>query len=421
MKKLICFLLTLLLMASLSGAALAAEFEIDPYAVGEGMEKSWYQGYAPTAKGNTLTLCLPIRAESCVGEITASIALEDPYVFLLAAQPQPVTVFSRDGVYFVKLQLPLQRSRRNGDYPAVITLRGTDPAGKEIVETVPYVIRIRDGQPSHESMTPMISNMVGDLHVGSDGSLRLTVTNPTTTLSVTDGEITVTDTAGEILMSGINRVPVGEILPGKTAEVIVPMTVMGHAAIRQHTLQVEFSGQVLGMEAQWREIITVPVTQEIRLENGGVQLPAAIAGELSNMTLTLMNMGKGELRNVLVKLEAEGAMDAQSVLVGTMAAGETAQPRLTFTPKLNSVGAHAAVVTVSCEDAYGNAFSQTLDAVLTVEEPIPEAEMADAEESEAPNPKVIILSVVNLLLIVALILLGTILTKKIHTLEEERL
>ena len=174
MKRCICFLLTLLLALSLSGAALAAEFEIDPYAVGEGMEKSWYQGYDPTVKGNTLTICLPIRAESCVGEITASIALEDPHVFLLAVQPQPVTVAPEDGVYFVKLQLPLQRSRCNGDYPAAITLRGTDAAGKEIVETVPYVIRIRDGQPSHETLEPMISDIVGDLHVGSDGSLRLT-------------------------------------------------------------------------------------------------------------------------------------------------------------------------------------------------------------------------------------------------------
>ena len=421
MKRCICFLLTLLLALSLSGAALAAEFEIDPYAVVEGMEKSWYQGYTPMVKGNTLTICLPIRAESCVGEITASVALEDPHVFLLAVQPQPVTVAPEDGVYFVKLQLPLQRSRCNGDYPAVITLRGTDPAGKEIVETVPYVIRIRDGQPSHETMAPMFCDIVGNLNVGSDGSLRLTVINPTTTMSLTDGEITVTDSTGEILMSGTSRVPVGEILPGKAMEVTVPMTVMGHAAIRLHTLQVQLRGKVLGAEMQWSETFTVPVTQEIRLENGGVQLPAAIAGELSNMTLTLMNMGKGELRNVLVKLEAEGVMDEQSVLVGTMAAGETAQPRLTFTPKLNSVGAHAAVVTVSCEDAYGNAFSQTLDAVLTVEEPIPEAELENTEEAEAPNPRVIALCIVNALLILALILLGTILTKKIHTLEEERL
>ena len=196
---------------------------------------------------------------------------------------------------------------------------------------------------------------------------------------------------------------------------------MGHAAIRLHTLQVQLRGKVLGAEMQWSETFTVPVKQEIRLENGGVQLPTAIAGELSNMTLTLMNMGKGELRNVLVKLEAEGVMDEQSVLVGTMAPGETAQPRLTFTPKLNSVGAHAAVVTVSCEDAYGNAFSQTLDAVLTVEEPIPEAEIQQEEEKETLSAGTVTLIVLCVLLTAGLIAQGVLLTKKIHKLEEERL
>ena len=209
-------------------------------------------------------------------------------------------------------------------------------------------------------------------------------------------------------------------VPNFSLRLVFSAETYGLAAVWDHYKDT-LRGKVLGAEMQWSETFTVPVTQEIRLENGGVQLPAAIAGELSNMTLTLMNMGKGELCNVLVKLEAEGVMDEQSVLVGTMAAGETAQPRLTFTPKLNSVGAHAAVVTVSCEDAYGNAFSQTLDAVLTVEEPIPEAELENTEETEAPNPRVIALCIVNALLILALILLGTILTKKIHTLEEERL
>ena len=421
MKRLICIVLSVLLALSVSGPALAAEFEMDPYAVGEGMGKSWYQGYAPAIKNNTLTICLPIRAETCVGEITASIALEDPHVFLLASQPKEVTVSVNNGIYPVKLSLALEKQRRNGDYPAVITLRGVDAAGKEITQTVPYVIRIRDGYPSHETVKPVISQVIGELDVGSDGSVSLTVTNPTTTQSITDGEITVTDTRGEILMSGSNRVRVAEILPGRSETVTIPMTVSGNASISQHVLEVVFRYKALGTDARWEETFTLPVTQAIRLEQGGVQLPTAIAGELSNMTLPLMNMGKGELQNVLVKLEMDGVLDDQSVLVGTMTAGETKQARLTFTPKLDSVGIHSGVVTVTCEDAYGNAFSQTLDVNLTVDEPIPEAEIQQEEEADAPNPRVIALCIVNALLILALILLGTILTKKIHTLEEERL
>lgn len=421
MKKVICILLTMLLVLGLSVTAFAAEFEIDQHAEIDGMSRSWYQGYGPTINKHTLTLCLPIRAESCVGDITVSIALDDPNVFLLTSEPEAVTVSPKDGIYPVKLSLELERYRRNGDFPATITIKGTDGAGKEIVETKPYVIRIRDGYGSRETLKPIISNVVGDLNVGSDGSLSLTITNPTTTLSIMDGEITVTDSTGEILMSGSNRVEVAEILPGQSETVTIPMTVKGNAAISQHTLEVKFRYQVLGKDAEWTESFTVPVTQAIRLEQGGVQLPTAIAGELSNMTLPLMNMGKGELRNVLVKLEMEGVLDAQSVLVGTMATGETKQAKLTFTPKLDSMGTHPGTVTITCEDAYGNAFSQTLDVTLTVDEPIPEVELQQEEEKEKMSVGTIVLTVLCVAMAVGLAVQGTILTKKIHRLEEERL
>ena len=421
MKKLTCILLSLLLVLSMSVTAFAAEFEIDEHEKIDGMSRSWYQGYGPTINNHTMTLCLPIRAESCVGDITVSIALDDPDVFLLTSEPKAVTVSPKDGIYPVKLTLPLERYRRNGDFPATITIKGVDEAGKEIVETMPYVIRIRDGYGSHESMEPVISEVVGNLNVGSDGSLSLTITNPTTTQSIMDGKITVTDVSGEILMSGSNRFAIPEVLPGKSETVTIPMTVKGNASISAHTLEVKFSYKVLGKDASWTESFTVPVTQAIRLEQGGVQLPTAIAGELSNMTLPLMNMGKGELQNVLVKLEMEGVLDAQSVLVGTMAAGETKQAKLTFTPKLDSVGTHSGTVIISCEDAYGNAFSQTLDVTLTVDEPLPEVELQQEEEEEKMSTGTIVLIILCVLMAAGLVVQGMLLTKKIHKLEEERL
>ena len=421
MKRLTCILLTLLLVLSLSVTALAAEFEIDQHSTMDGMNRSWYQGYAPSISYHKMTICLPIRAESCVGDITVSLALDDPNVFVLSGEPKEVTVSPKNGIYPVKLVLPLEQYRRNGDYPATITIKGIDGNGKEIVETMPYIIRIREGYGSHETLEPVISDVVGNLDVGTDGSLSLTISNPTTTQSIMNGEITVTDSTGEILMSGSNRFTIPEILPGKSETVSIPMTVKGNAAISQHTLEVKFSYKVLGKDAEWKETFTVPVTQSIHLEQGGVQLPTAIAGELGNMTLPLMNMGKGELQNVLVKLEMDGVLDAQSVLVGTMAAGETKQAKLTFTPKLDSVGTHSGTVTITCEDAYGNTFSQTLDVTLTVDEPIPEVELQQEEEKEKMSPFTVVLIILCVALVAGLVVQGTILTKKIHTLEEERL
>lgn len=420
MKRLICVLLTVLLVLSISVTAFAAEFEIDKHSAIDGMSRSWYQGYEPTISYHTMILCLPIRAESYTGDITVSIALDDPNVFLLTSEPKAVTVSPKDGIYPVKLSLALQRTRRNGDYPATITIKGSDGNGKEIAETIPYVIRIRDGYGSHETMEPVI-NVVGKLDVGSDGSLTMTITNPTTTQSIMDGVITVTDPSGEILMSGSNRVKVSEILPGKSETVTIPMIVKGNASVSQHTLEVALDYKVLGRDAEWNEAFTVPVTQAIRLEHGGVQLPTAIAGELNNMTLPLMNMGKGELQNVLVTLDADGVPVAQSVLVGTMTAGETKQAKLTYTPSLHSVGTHSGTVTITCEDAYGNAFTQTLDVTLSVDEPIPEVEQNLEEETEKISSGTIILTVLCVAMAIGLAAQGTILTRKIHRIEEERL
>ena len=127
------------------------------------------------------------------------------------------------------------------------------------------------------------------------------------------------------------------------------------------------------------------------------------------------------MQNVLVKLEMDGVLDAQSVLVGTMAAGETKQAKLTFTPKLDSVGTHSGTVTITCEDAYGNTFTQTLAVNLTVDEPIPEVELQQVEEKEKMSTGTIVLIVICVLLAAGLVVQGTILTKKIHKLEEERL
>ena len=421
MKRVICILLTALLALHMSVTSLAAEFEIDQHYTTEGMSRSWYQGYTPSIKNHTMTLWLPIRGSSCEGEVNVTITLDDPNVFLLAADPKAVTVSAKDGVYPVKLSLALERYRRNGDYPATITIRGTDGAGKAVVETVPYVIRIRDGYNSHETMEPVISDVAGDLNVGSGGRLSLTINNPTTTLSMTDGVLTVTDTTGEILMSGSNRVHIPEILPGISETVTIPMTVKASAAISQHPLEIKFTYRVLGNESQWTEVFTVPVTQAIRLEQGGVQMPAAIAGELANMTLPLMNMGKGTLQNVLVKLEMDGVLDAQSVLVGTMEAGQTSQAKLTFTPKPDSVGTHSGAVTITCEDAYGNQDSQTLNVTLTVDEPLPEPELPQEEEKAKMRPGTIALIVLCAAMAAGLVLQGTLLTRRIHSLEEERL
>lgn len=424
MKRIFAIFTALMLLLLMGTQAMAAEFTADNYAVTDGMNgRSWYQGYQPTIKNHVMTICLPVRAERAVGEIRAEISLDDPNVYLLDGQPKEVTVSPEDGLYHVKLSLPLQKYRRNGDYSATIRLTGCAADGSEITGQIPYVIRIRDGYRSRETLRPVIGDVAGSLNVGQAGSLTLTLQNPTTTLSMTDTELTVTDSTGEILMAGSDRFPVGEILPGACAVLTVPVQVRGTAAVSLHTLEMKLSYRVLGAEQTWTERFTVPVTQTIRLEAGGIDLAPRVAQkELGSLSLPLMNMGKGELSNVLVTLEADGAISRQSVLVGAIPAGETKQAKLTFMPAPGALGEYSGTVTVSCEDAYGNASSQTFPVALTVEEAAPEDALApQAPEEKKVSKSTVILAAACALLAAALVIEGKLLTDKIHKLEEERL
>ena len=133
----------------------------------------------------------------------------------------------------------------------------------------------------------------------------------------------------------------------------------------------------------------------------------------------LMNLGKGELSNILVKLESPAA-NVQSVLVGSIAPGETKQAQLTFTPFADKVGTHSGTVTISCEDAYGNTYEETMEVSLTVDEPLPEL-TEEIPEKEKTSPVTIFLGILSFLLIAGLIAQHLILSGKIHKLEEERL
>lgn len=418
------FLLTILTAALIWLLFLpASALGLDEKAVISGMDgKSWYQGYAPKINGTAMTVCLPIRGEALSGKLTASLTLDDPDVYLLRDTPKTVTVFQSGEIYPVKLVLNLEKDRVKGDYPATIHLNGQDAQGNPVEETLSIVLRIRDGQTNQEVLTPVVAVESASLDVGAEGSVTFSLHNPSKTLSMTALTLTATDSTGEVVMTGSNRISLPELLPGQTQEVAVPMTVKSAAAVSLHTLEVKLSYQVLEESKDHTESFSLPVTQAIRLEQGGASLaPTAIAGQLTTVTVPLMNMGKGELNNVTLTLDMDGVASRQTVLVGTITPGETKEGRLTFTPPESALGSHQGTVTVSCEDAYGNRSEQALPVSLTVEPKVETDLLAEKEATPPPAWVIPTLSIVSFLLLAGLIAQGILLRDKLHRLEEERL
>lgn len=423
MRKFRFFLALAALILMLSSAASAANFELDDKAVFYGMEgRSWYQGYEPTVQWGNFSICLPLRSERASGPVTASIALDDPDLLLFRSQPGTVRVSPREEIYPVSLTVPLAQNRRNGDYPAKITISGKSQSGEPVTETFPYVIRVRDGSDNPETLTPKI-DLSGDLNVGEDCILNVSIHNPATTLSMTEGTLTLTEESGDILVSGSDRLELPEILPGQTLQIQVPVTVKGKAAVEPHSLGLKLSYQVLDEVVTWEQTFTHPVNQQIRLEQGGVSMPSsALQGELTNLSVPLMNMGKGKLCNAMVTLEFPELIQRQSVLVGTIEPGATGQAKLTFTPPGDALGEYSGTVTISCEDEYGNMEQMELPVSITIQEAKPvSTAQAEEEKPAAPGWLLPLAAAMCLGLLVGLIVQGVLLRSKLHKLEEERL
>lgn len=421
MKK-TSLLLFFLLLAVLALPAGAEEFTLDEKASFAGMNgKSYYQGYSPSIDYASISLCLPIRAERAVGRITVTAEPVNPDVYLLSRDIQGVSVDASQGLYPVRLTIPLEAKWVDGDYPLVIRFSGEDAEGKPLTGTLPYTLRLRGGRPSPETLTPELKLTDFCLNLGQAGNLTLAIHNPTTTLSMTDITLSVLESTGEILMSGSHSMSLPEILPGETATVEVPLTLRSDAAVTPHILELSLDYQALGQPQRYSEAFTLPVSQEIRLEHGAIQVASSVlAGDLTSLSLPLMNMGRGELHNVLVSLDFGNDLPSQSVLAGSLKPGESKESRLTFTA--TEPGLLEGTLILTCEDAYGNSEQQTFPLSLTVQPQPPKKEEEPQAESKPIQPWLIpTLGAACGLLALALILQGLLLTAKIHRLEEERL
>lgn len=425
-KYFIAVLLTIMfLVPMVQGYAEQAAFSIDPFRILNGMNRSWLQGYEPSVAQNKWMLVLPVLSEQANGSIQTELIMHDETLSPFKPQTMSVkTQRSEGGVYAVRLPLELYADRNNGDYACTIRFTGQTKSGDALSMDMPYTVRIRDGQASREVMRVQITDVITDLKVGEDGTVTATLTNPCKTVTFEQPVLRISDSSREIIPQGADVLYLDDLTPGESRTVIFPMTVKPGAAVSHHILDFSLSWISLEKTVTQEESYTVPVTQEMRLENGGVKMAdSVIAGDSITITLPLMNMGRADLVNVLATVSLPGVTDKQSALVGTIAPGETRNAQITLMPGKHVSGSFTGTLTVEATDNDGNPTSFTIPIRLEVEEPVTTVTQTDApvqEEGKIPYLTYGLAGGCALLLIVCIVQ-GAVLRKKIRKLEEDRL
>ena len=269
-----------------------------------------------------------------------------------------------------------------------IRLTGQDAEGKELVTEIPYTVRMRGAKEGVEKAAIEIESVTADLTVGEEGEVQVTLTNPCAATNIENLEMKISDAAGQILPREAETLRVSCLPVGESVTVTYPVTVLEKAAVAPHALKVDLAWTALDQAATRTENFTVPVRQEIRLEQGGLNMaPSVIAGDSVTLTLPVMNMGKADLVNVLATVSLPGITDRQSILVGTIPPGETKQAQLILSPAKDVTGDFSGDLTVECTDQDGNPASFQVPVNLKVEKPVKtEAVSAAGEQPRTEKP-----------------------------------
>lgn len=315
----------------------------------------------------------------------------------------------------------------SGDFSGAVAVTGTDGNGNPVAFSVPVSLTVENSAEILLSSLRMEINQVqGDLKVGEEGALTATLTNPDPAISFESITLRITDGSGEILPQAADTVYIPALAPGTSYSLSFPVTVLPKAAVSPHSLKFDLSWIANKQTVTQTESYTLPVKQEIRLEQGGLKMASSvIAGDSITLTLPLMNMGKADIINVLATVTLPGITDRQSVLVGTIAPGETRQAQITLIPGKDLSGNYEGSLNVEGTDNDGNPTSFSVPIHLTVEKPVKIAEADDpataTKENEKPSHLIYGLAGGCGLLLLLLLLQGFLLRKKIHRLEEDKL
>ncbi len=382
-------ILSVLAMFGMPACAQSEALELDAAHAYSNMPRPYKQGYYPLVKGDYAYVVLPLLAGERDYTITATLTPDAPEVAPyeldgLTQQVKPRS-YSFDGervrAYLISFRLRLYDDCMDGDYPLTVSVLD---GGRET--RFPLTLTISGRRANPEAPRIEILDCAPDLNVGEAGELTLTLVNRSRTRAAHGVTLAISDADGHVLPRGSDTLGLPDLDPGASAELTLPVRVQADAPARPHAVQFTLKyGYGADQTAEQALRYTLELTQRIRLEYTEPTLPERVTqGDVTVMSVTLMNMGRGKLVNALLTPDMPGLSSGGSVLLGDIAPGDSASGAVNFRVSADALGEQRGTLTIYCEDEYGNPYSRQVALATTVQPaPAPTA----AAESPADESK----------------------------------
>ncbi|MBQ7101344.1 MAG: hypothetical protein IJN81_06900, partial [Clostridia bacterium] len=221
-----------------------------------------------------------------------------------------------------------------------------------------------------------------------DGSadLKITIKNTNPKRAVSNIKLSLADESGEIKPDSMGTKYVSAIAAGGVYTWTVKLTAANTAAANEHklNLSMEYEDENHSPYSA-SDTLLVQVRQTASLGYSGAQLPAKVVqGNVTTVSLSLMNTGKSTLYNCMFEFNVEGLNGGGSTFIGTINSGESGTGNANLRVSEEFLGEVKGTLTISYEDDYGEKYTKTVDVSTIIEE---KAEFSDTlnEEEEKQN------------------------------------
>lgn len=227
----------------------------------------------------------------------------------------------------------------------------------------------------------------GFLTPDGSASLKITIKNTNPKRAVSNIKLSLADESGEIKPDSMGTKYVSAIAAGGEYVWTVKLTAANTAAANEHklNLSMEYEDENHSPYSA-SDTLLVQVRQTASLDYSGAQLPVKVVqGNVTTVTLTLMNTGKSTLYNCMFEFNVEGLNGGGSTFVGTINAGESGTGNANLRVSEEILGKVSGTLTISYEDDYGEKYTQTVDVQTVIEEKAVLADNINQEEEKQNN------------------------------------
>ena len=428
MKRWLLGIFALLLM--IPSAALAAGstviLGIDDANLYDGMTRTYSQGYSPTVANGVATIVLPLVT---TGSISGSTIVATPNLGTVGSAPfvfgnyqktvplstQPINNGTGTATcYYVRFDLTLASDRKNGSYPVVIEIEGTDLSGNTIEQNFTTYVTITDGKvdatPTDDSgsssgggsgvsaskpvlIVTACSVAPDTLESGDTMHVDLTVKNVGRRTAHNIRVNVTSDDPNIALVDEFSAPYLRGLASNKEAEFSFAMRVMPMALGGMHTMTIAIAYESTNNVAFTETAaFRVTVNQPILFSHDKVELPKNItSGESFSLPVNAYNTGLTSIYNVKCSLEVPGLIAASAYLGNLEPQKSSDKTMSVFATTIDSstkYGTTYGACVFTYEDAKGEQYQESVEVKIEILEPVKETnEEKEKAEEEAKEQK----------------------------------